>query len=309
VKRIGGAPARGDGPCYVAINSDGSLLLVANYAGGSMEAIPLSEYGLPGIPAPGVPIVAGSVYEPQTENMRPVPVANSFDCHKVTICGPAGPVQGRQDGPHLHCAVFAPKDDYALVCDLGDDAILVFGPGLKITGQLGMPKRVATRPGSGPRHVAFHPNGKWVYCINELDCTMEIYDWQVGEGGATLTRRDGTAVSTLPQGATLAGNTACEIAVGDDGQFIYTCTRGAGSNTITVFKTDPQTGTMTAQQTVSCGGQVPRYIGFDPTRKWLLCTNQVSSNVTVFAHEAATGRLSEKPQSFAADTPMCVAFA
>jgi 6-phosphogluconolactonase len=310
VKVLGTAPTRGDGPCYVAINGDGSLLLVADYAGGAVAAIPLDEYGAPGIPAPGVPLVAGGTkYEPPIRYARSVPEENALDCHKIEVCGPLGPVKDRQDAPHLHCAVFAPKDDYALVCDLGDDAILVFGPGLASTSDLGMPKRVAARPGSGPRHLAFHPNGKWVYCINELDCTMEIYDWQTGEGGASLTRRDGSAVSTLPPGATLTGNTGCEIAVGDDGRFLYTCTRGSGSNTITVYAVDAAAGTLTAQQTVSCGGSVPRYIGFDPSRRWLLCANQASSTVTVFAHDAATGRLSEKPKTFAAETPLCVAFA
>lgn len=310
LKVLDKVPSHGDGPCYVSVNNDGSLLLVANYTGGSAAAIPLDAYGSPGIPAPGLEWTTGSSkYAPATNFLRVSPEPNAFDCKTTNLCGPLGSVKDRQDAPHLHCCVFAPGDDYALVCDLGDDAILVFGPRLKATSQLRTPMRVAAQPGSGPRHVAFHPNTKWVYCINELGCTVDLYDWEGGPKSAKLSWREGSTVSTLPAGAERAGNTACEVLVGDDGRFVYTCTRGAGSNSITVFAIDAPSGRLREQQTVSCGGSVPRYIGFDPSRRWLLCTNQSSSTVTVFAHEPGTGRLSETPKRFAAESPMCVAFA
>ncbi len=310
LKLLETVPSGGDGPCYVAVNDDGSLLLAANYAGGSAAAIPLDVYGVPGLPRGGFGwVTPGSKYEPPTRIIRQSPEPNVFDCRQTNLCGPLGPVKDRQDAPHLHCTVFAPRGEYALVCDLGDDAILVFGPGLSTTYELGKPARIAARAGSGPRHVAFHPNGKWLYCIHELDCTVDLYDWQVREKAFTMTLREGSTVSTLAPGAALTGNTGCEVDVGDDGRFVYTCTRGEGSNSITVYAVDSSTGMLKEQQRLSCGGSVPRYIGFDPSRRWLLCTNQGSSTVTVFAHDPATGRLSENPQTFAAESPMCVAFA
>ena len=100
----------------------------------------------------------------------------------------------------------------------------------------------------------------------------------------------------------MAGNTGCEVLVSEDGQFIYTCTRG--EDTISVYHVDATTGLLTEQQRFSCGGKIPRIIAFDPSRRWLVSCNQGSGNVTVFAHEAKTGHLNETPQTFGVDNPM-----
>jgi len=111
-------------------------------------------------------------------------------------------------------------------------------------------------------------------------------------------------VSTLAAGVPLKGNTASEIVVSDDGRFLYSCTRGDGSNTIEAWKID-ENGYLTEVQRVSCGGKVPRYIAFDPSRKWLVCCNQgAPGNVVVFSRDSATGRLGVKPKVFQAPTPM-----
>jgi 6-phosphogluconolactonase len=277
--------SHGDGPCAVSIDRSGKSAFVANYNGGSMAAYWVGA--------------SGALTE-----------AVAFDCRQDPVCGSLGPVKDRQDAAHLHCVTLSPQDDFVLVCNLGEDTIEVF----QIMGGAhpqGEPLRVAARAGSGPRHLAFHPSGKWLYCIHELDCSVDLYDWNVRSGVPDVKLRETSVISTLTKGTPLTGNTGCEIAVSDDGRFVYTCSRGVDE--IVVFRVNPSTGLLTEQQRISSGGKVPRYFALDPSRSWLVCCNQGAGatpvgNVTVFAHDAATGRLSDKPKTFAAETPMFTLF-
>jgi 6-phosphogluconolactonase len=279
----------GDGPCFVSVDLRGGLAFVANYSGGSFTAYRLGRDG------------------------ALQPPSGSLDCRHNPACGTQGPVHDRQEASHLHCATVSPDGYFVLACDLGNDSIEVFPihpEKLSLnTPPMEKPQRFEARPGSGPRHVAFHPNGRWLYVIHELDCTVELFDWHVaGIGHASLKRRDGSAVSTLGPGGKSPVDTACEILAGSNGRFVYTCTRGAGSNTIEVFSVDAKTGGLTRQQQLSCGGSVPRHIAFDPTERWLLCANQNGPGVTVFAHDRVTGKLTGPVQTVVADTPMFVQF-
>ena len=266
--------SHGDGPCFVSVSLP--WVYVANYAGGSFAALRVREDG-------------------SLEDRF-----GGFACKQHgDACGVLGPVHDRQDAPHLHCTTVAPNGD-VVVCDLGDDSILVFSPP---NGALNPPRRFAARKGSGPRHVAFHPNRKWMYCIHEVDCTIDLYDWSPKR----MALREGSVISTLAPGVPLKGNTACEIRVSDDGRFAYACTRGAGSDDLSVYRIDAKTGLLTEQQRVKCGGHVPRVITFDPSRRWLASCNQnAPGNVAIFAHDPATGRLNETPKIIAADTPMFI---
>lgn len=268
--------SQGDGPCFVSVDATGEMAFVANYAGGSFAAFRLTNVGT----------LAQAI--------------GVFRYNQATH----GPVPGRQDAAHIHCATLAPGNSHVIACDLGDDVLLVFPIGPGLGDYVRVPERVAARPGSGPRHVAFHPNGSWVYCIHELDNTIDLYDWRLEHGKPVMRMREGSVVSTVAHGAP-AGSTACEIVVSDDGRFVYACTRGEGS--LVSFRVDQSTGLLTEHQRMSCGGTTPRYIAFDPSRRWLLCCNQESpGSVTVFAHDAATGRLTARPRHFAAPTPMFV---
>lgn len=272
--RMNKVGSQGDGPCYVSVDHTGSTVFVANYAGGSFAAIRLEKTGV---------------------------LSDVLGVYKGSMERP-GPVADRQEASHIHCATIDPHNGHVLACDLGADAILVF-PVAPANNKF-VPVRVAARAGSGPRHVAFHPNGRWVYCIHELDATIDLYDWRV-HNGPMMKLRENSVVSTLEKGVDLKGNTGCEIVVSDDGRFLYSCTRGV--DTIEVWRIDATTGLLTLQQRVSTGGKIPRYFALDPTRKWLVCCNQgAPGNVTVFAHDAVTGRLGEKPKTFAAPTPMFV---
>ena len=267
--------SQGGGPCFVSVDPTGEMAFVANYGGGSFAAFHLTNTGALG------------------------EAIGAFHYTQATH----GPVADRQDAAHIHCATIAPGNRYVLACDLGDDVILVFPIGPGRGDYVRVPIRVAARAGSGPRHLAFHPNGKWVYCIHEIDCTIDLYDWSAEGSAPVMKLREGSVVSTLANGASTKGNTACEVVISDDGRFLYSCTRG--EDTIRVWRVDESTGLLTEIQRLSCGGKVPRYIAFDPTKKWLVSCNQgAPGNVTVFSHDAATGRLGEKPRTFAAPTPM-----
>lgn len=274
--RLNKVGSQGDGPCFVSVDPTGSMAFVANYAGGSFAAFRVTNVG---------------------------ELAQAIGAFKYTQAT-HGPVADRQDAAHIHCATIDPTNKYVLACDLGDDVILVFPVGPGNGDYVRVPIRVGARAGSGPRHVAFHPNGKFVYCIHELDCTIDFYDWRIERGQPVMRLRENSVVSTLAAGVPLKGNTACEIVISDDGRFLYSCTRGDGSNTIEAWKID-ENGYLTQVQRVSAGGKVPRYIAFDPSRKWLVCCNQgAPGNVVVFSRDAATGRLGVKPRTFAAPTPM-----
>ncbi len=264
----------GAAPCFVSIERTGQMVFAANYTGGSLTAFHTGPDG-------GLVQTVGVLRYNQPTH---------------------GPVADRQDAAHMHCAVVAPQNDFVVVCDLGDDLILVFPIAPEKNSYIGGPVRVATRPGSGPRHVAFHPNGKWLYCIHELDCTVDLYHWSVAGGQPSLALRDGSIVSTIKPFSTTAGNTAAEVVVSDDGKFLYVCTRG--ENTITVYVIDGSSGLLTVMQQLSCGGVGPRWIGFDPSRRWLLSTNQGSSTVTVFARSRVTGKLRPRPNQVQVNTPM-----
>ena len=273
--------AQGDGPCYVSVDATGRNAFVANYGGGSLAAFGL-EYG-GGLRSAGL-----------------------FDCHNNAACGVVGPNKARQEAAHMHCAVVSPDNRFVLGCNLGDDAIEIFRIHPGAATPMEAPVRFAARAGSGPRHLAFHPNGLWLYCIHELDCTIDLYDWNVNNGAASPVLRKDSVISTLASPAALPGSTGCEIAVSPDGRFVYGNTRG--ENSLVVYRVDASTGLLTEQQRVSSGGSATRHFAFDPSRRWLLCANQGSSTVTVFAHDPATGRLAETPKSFSIDTPMFVQF-
>ncbi len=279
LKPLGTQQTHGNSPCFVSVDRTGQLLFAANYGGGSLAAFPLGATGAPS------------------------PAASTFSCKENGLCGTPGPVHDRQDGPHLHCAVVSPGNRFVLACDLGDDAILAFPIHPGSTPPLGPPQRLPARLGSGPRHLAFHPNGRWLYCIHELDCTVDRYTWNTTGGAADAQLMPRSVVHLA--GIAAAGqtpNTAAEVAITRDGQFLYTCTRGIDQ--LTSFRIDATTGALNPLQQLSCGGDMPRFFALDPTERWLLCTNQNSNNIAIFARNTTTGQLTPHG-SQAMPSPMC----
>jgi 6-phosphogluconolactonase len=271
------------GPCYLALDATGENAYVANYAGSS-----IATYQVEG---------SGALSQP----------VERID-YKDKKFGKRGPVTARQEEPHPHSVHLSPDNRFLLVNDLGSDTISVFTvePGAR----LGEPKLFPNdRPGCGPRHIAFHPNGRWIYSINEIDSTIDHFLWST-----TSSRTDpegelvntGAFVSTIAPGFPKAKNTAAEVAVSPDGNFLYASNRGEDS--LVVFAIGDE-GKLTFLQRIACGGKTPRHFTLSPDSKWLLCGNQDSATVTVFRREGATGHLAGPVQSLPLDSVMFTLFA
>ena len=191
----------------------------------------------------------------------------------------------RQTKPYAHWFRTDPSNKFGLVADLGTDKIVVYKFDAK-TGKLTPNDPPATKVagGMGPRHLVFHPNGKWVYGIAEIANEVMAFNWDGKKG--TLTQFQ--SVKTLADGFT-EPSTAAEIAVREDGKFLYASNRGEDS--IVVYAIDAKTGELTLKQRTSSRGKVPRYFTLDPTNKWLIVSNQEGANVSVFSVDAKTGEL------------------
>lgn len=262
----------GNGPCYVAVDPTGKTALVANYGSGSVEALPIGPDGKLGDPSAFVQH-AGKGTDPK-----------------------------RQEGPHAHCFEPDPTGRFALACDLGLDKVFVYrldAANGKLTAN--DPPAGTVAPGSGPRHVAFHPNGKFVYVINEMASTVTAFAWDAAKG--TLTEVQ--TVPTLP--ADFKGNnTTAEIAVHPSGKFLYGSNRGHDS--IAAFKIDAESGKLTLIGHQSTQGKQPRNFGIDPTGAWLIAANQSSGSLVVMKIDAATGELKPTGATAAVSAPVCVVF-
>ncbi|HTU64955.1 MAG TPA: lactonase family protein [Steroidobacteraceae bacterium] len=264
--------AQGRGPSYVSVDKTGKVVLDANYGGGYIEAFTLAKDGSLGERTAMIQHTGSSVH-PQ-----------------------------RQNKPYAHWIHTDPTNKFALVADLGTDQIVVYALDAK-TGKLtpNNPAAVHTPPGTGPRHLAFHPNGKWVYSIAELANEVMAFNWDSGKGTLTLFQE----AKTLDPSFT-GTSTAAEIAVHSNGKFLYASNRG--EDTLVVYSIDPKTGELTLKQRVSSRGKVPRYFTFDATNKWLIVGNQESASIAVFSVDAASGELAPVGDLVSLNKPMGIVF-
>lgn len=266
--------SHGAGPCSVSLDASGRYALTTNYRGGTLTALPIRADG-------GL--------EPATSVIR-------REGSSVNLL--------RQEKPHPHMIAPTPDGRLILATDLGTDEVLVFRLNLT-TGQLLPndlgPARVAATPGAGPRHVAFDPNGRTLYVINELDSTVTVYDYDA-EGGDLRPRQ---SVSTLPPGWT-GENICAQVIVSPDGRFVYGSNRGHDS--ITIFAADEESGELTVLGYESTRGQMPRNIAIDPTATWLLAANLDSDTIVSFRRDRATGTLTAAGPVFEVLSPTCIVF-
>jgi 6-phosphogluconolactonase len=230
-----------------------------------------------------------------------VPAIQHLDLKDTARFGHPGPHR-RQGMPHPHCVTLSPDGKFAVVNDLGNDSLDVFT--ITPDGRLSDdgPTLTKTPPVTGPRHIAFHPNGRWVYGINELNNTLRQYQWQKHGNAAELHFMD-QSISTLapntPDSTRLI--TASEVAISPDGRFLYTCNRGDES--LTVFDIAPKDGTLSFKQRISCGGKEPRHFTLDPSARWIICCNDNSAAVTVFRRDRSNGTLTGPVQTVSIDAP------
>ncbi|MEO7412207.1 MAG: lactonase family protein [Opitutaceae bacterium] len=208
----------------------------------------------------------------------------------------------RQTHAYAHSIITDPSNRFVLVADLGVDKVFVYRFDQN-TGSLKAndPAFVSVAPGSGARHVKFHPNGRWVYLINELASTVTGFDWDGDRG----TLAEFQTVSTLPAGFT-GTSTCAEVEVHPNGKFLYGTNRGHDS--LAAFAIDPANGRLTAIQHVPSGGKTPRNFAFDPTAKWIVCTNHNSDNAVVFRVDAETGKLTQHGEPVSVPAPFCERF-
>ncbi|MBS1820481.1 MAG: lactonase family protein [Acidobacteria bacterium] len=275
----------GAGPCYISVDSTGKAAFVANYWGATIASYSIRPDG-----TLSNPIDVRDYREPQF--------------------GHTGPVAGRQEQPHPHSVFISPDDRFLIVNDLGNDALSVYSidPATAKLTPSG-PLLTNTRAGSGPRHIAFHPNGRWIYLINELDSTLDRFLWTTTHGGPSpkgLLVNASTTVSTIAPEFPAAKNTASEVMISPDGNFLYASNRG--EDTLVVFAIGDD-GALKEVQRISSGGKTPRHFTFDPTFRWILCGNQDSATVTVFRRDQGTGKLTGPTQTVAVDSPMYLLFA
>ena len=286
LRAIGSVPSAGAGPCFVAVHPTGESAYVANYNSGTVTSFRVQD--------------DGSLSQP----------VESVDFQHGKLFGHHGPDVNRQTGSHPHCATVSPDGRFLLVCDLGNDTIAVF-PIDGATGRMGPVQLTENRTaGAGPRHVAFHPNGRWVYGVDELTNKVDQYLWNEVHGSAGvapvgLLTDAGHSVSATDAGYK-GTNTAAEIALSPEGRFVYVSNRGEDS--LAVFAVDEASGALKGVQRIGCGGKSPRHFTLDAEGRWLVCGNAESDLVTVFARDQATGRLTGPVSTLAVPAPMFTLF-
>ena len=260
----------GPGPCHISIDRAGKYALAANYGGGSVAILPIREDG----------------------SLGP---ATDFVQHEGSSVNPR-----RQEGPHAHSIMVAPNNKHAFAPDLGIDKVLIYA----IDHENG--KLVAQTPaeialGSGPRHLAFHPNGQQAYVINELSNTVTAFDYDADAGTLTTIQ----TISTLPDGYTEVSHTA-DIHVHPNGRFLYGSNRGHDS--IAVYAIDQDNGQLTLVEIVPTGGASPRNFGLDPTGTYLIAGNHSTDDIFTFRVDPDTGKLTPTGHKAEVVSPVCHKF-
>ncbi|MFD3512923.1 lactonase family protein [Streptomyces sp. NPDC058657] len=268
VPRPCAAPVAVDGASPTHLARAGRYLAVANYGSGSVTVLPLQADGTPGTPS----------------------------C--VLRHSGSGPDAGRQEGPHAHQVLPDPTGRWVLSVDLGTDSVRVCALD-DATGTLAVHSEAALRPGAGPRHLAFHPDGTHVYVANELRPTLGVCRWEAATG--TLTPLE--EVPLLP-GGTQGPSYASEVVVARDGRFLWVANRGHDSISVFAVAGD---GSAELRTTVPCGGHWPRDLALDPAGRRLYAANERSGDVTWFDIDARTG-IPHRAGSVEAPAASCVVF-
>lgn len=272
LKFMNECPSGGNGPCHLAIDREGRVLLAANYGSGSVASIPINADGTLSAPA--------SVIQ-----------------HKGSSVNPK-----RQKEPHAHSMNFSPDERFVFAADLGLDKIMIYKLD-PATAKLeaNTPAFAAVKPGAGPRHLTFSPDGRFAYVINELDETMTAYAYDAKSGALSEIQH----ISTLP--GDFKGVSWCaEVRVHPNGKFLYGSNRGHDS--IIIYKIDPEKGTLTEAGFQNTGIKNPRNFNLDPSGRFCIVANQDSDSVCTFQVNPETGALEPAGSPITVGKPVCVRF-
>jgi 6-phosphogluconolactonase len=243
----------GDHPCHLALDGGGRRLAVSNYGTGDVAVFAIEPDGALG---------------PMTSSAR----------HAG-----AGPHADRQERPHAHSALFAPGDRFLLVADLGIDRIVVYRID-PVDASLIRHDEAATRPGAGPRHMAFHPDGRHLLVVNELDNTLTLFGYDPQGGG--LEERQ--TLPTVPDQA--EPSTAADVHIAASGAHVYVSNRGHDS--VAVYRFDPERG-LSRLAITSCGGRRPRSFALSPDGRWMAVANRATDEVAVMPLRGGGAELGE----------------
>jgi 6-phosphogluconolactonase len=241
IEAINHQTTSGDWPCHLRIDATGKWIIATNYGTGNAAVYPILE--------------DGSLGE-----------MTDFVQHAGS-----GPNKERQEGPHAHSSIFTPDNRFAIIADLGIDQLVIY-EFASSTGKLRLHASVNTTSGAGPRHLAVHPNGKWMYAANELNNTVTKYEYDAAKG--TLLQRQ--SLLTIPSDS--PENIVADSHISTNGERIYVSNRG--HNSIAVYDIGPD-GNLTLVNISTCGGNWPRNFALAPDGKFLLVANQYSNEVCV----------------------------
>lgn len=262
--------AHGTGPCHAVVDRSGRALLVANFGSGSAAVFPLAPDG----------------------SLR--------EASAVVQDTGSGP-NPRQATPHAHAFNLTPDNRLALVSEFGTDRLAVYRfDATAGTLAPAAPAHVALKPGSAPRHLAFHPDAKTAYSLNEIDSTIAVLRYDAARG----TLEPVQTLSTLPAGFT-GRNTAAEVIVHPSGKFLYASNRGHHSIAVFAIDADDRLQLLTH---VPCGGRTPRGYAVDPSGRWLITANQDTHNLAVFAIDPGKGIPQPSGRTAEVRTPVSVKF-
>lgn len=258
----------GADPCFIATN--GNQILIANYSGGSVAAFYTN--------AEGKFLDTKQVIQHTGKSVNPA----------------------RQQSAHVHQVQLTPDQKYAIVNDLGEDKIYIYQIAKADQKELTLKSSIKTTPGSGPRHLAFSPNGKFAYLTHEFTGTVTSYKY--ANGNLTELQKMETVAKDFK-----GKIDAADIHVSADGKFLYQTNRG-DLNTISLFSIAAD-GTLKLIETVSTLGKGPRNFSIDPTGKHLLVAHQYTNDVVIFNRDSKTGKLTDSGKRINVGTPVCLVFA
>lgn len=264
--------SEGDHPCYVSVDDKKKFVFVGNYSGGNLLSVPIKADGSLGTDVQNIKHEGSSV------------------------------VKDRQEKPHVHSVVLSPDQKYLMVPDLGADKVFQYKVNItKPQALTPAPSPFASvKPGGGPRHLTFHPNGKYAYLILELQAAVEAFDYSNGNLEHKQT------ITMIKPGFT-GGVSAADIHVSPDGRFLYASNR-KDANELAIFAID-KSGTLTSVGHQSVLGKIPRNFAIDPTGSFLLAANQDSNDVVIFKRDTKTGLLTPTGKKITVDKPVCLKFA